>query len=263
VADAGNHRVQVLDRDGNFLLKWGSEGAGPGQFNEPWGIAIGADGTVFVADTWNHRVQSFTPTGQFLNSFGSFSNVQHDPQADPGKFWGPRDIAIDAEDNLYVTDTGNKRIQKFTPEGQFLQAWGGGGIIPGTFEEPVGIDIDEQGNIYVADTWNRRIQKFDADFNPITEWEVSGWESESVVNKPYLVTDRQGRVFISDPEGYRIIAYDGETGEAIVTWGQYGQDLASFQLPTGVAVDGEGHLLVADSDNNRIMKFAVPTLGGG
>ena len=88
------------------------------------------------------------------------------PRAEPGKFWGPRDIAIDAEGNVYVTDTGNKRVQKFTPDGQFLQAWGGGGIVPGTFEEPVGIDIESQGNIYVADTWNRRMQKFDPNFNP-------------------------------------------------------------------------------------------------
>lgn len=161
---------------------------------------------------------------------------------------------------MYITDTGNKRVQKFTADGRFLQAWGGGGIIPGKFEEPVGIDIDPQGNIYVADTWNRRIQKFNSDFTPLLQWEVAGWESESVVNKPYLTVDKLGRVYVSDPESYRIIAYDSNSGEVQVTWGQYGQDLASFQLPVGVAVDGEGNLLVADSDNNRIMKFVVPAL---
>ncbi len=259
VADSGNHRIQVFDKDGNFLLKWGSEGAQPGQFSEPWGIAVAEDGTVFVADTWNHRIQAFTSTGQFLRAFGSFVNVQNDPQAETGKFWGPRDIAIDAQGNLYVTDTGNKRIQKFTSTGEFLQMWGGGGIIPGSFEEPVGIDIDSQGNIYVADTWNRRIQKFDINFNPIAQWDVVGWESESVVNKPYLAVDPENRVIISDPEGYRLIAYTN-TGEVLVTWGQYGQDLASMALPTGFDFDREGHLLVADSDNNRIMKFLVPTI---
>ncbi len=260
VADAGNHRIQVFDQAGNFLFKWGSQGAGPGQFNEPWGIAVGPDGAVYVADTWNHRVQVFGPTGEYRTEFGGFANVQHDAQAEPGKFWGPRDIAVDAAGNVYITDTGNKRVQKFTADGRFLQAWGGGGIIPGKFEEPVGIDIDPQGNIYVADTWNRRIQKFNSDFTPLLQWEVAGWESESVVNKPYLTVDKLGRVYVSDPESYRIIAYDSNSGEVQVTWGQYGQDLASFQLPVGVAVDGEGNLLVADSDNNRIMKFVVPAL---
>ncbi len=262
VVDSGNHRVEVFDRNGNFMRKWGSEGAEPGQFSEPWGIAVGRNGTVFVADTWNHRIQAFTPSGEFLTTFGAFANVQLSAQEQPGNFWGPRDIAVDTEGNLYVTDTGNKRVQKFTPAGEFLQAFGGGGVVPGSFEEPVGIDIDNQGNIYVADTWNHRIQKFDANFNPVLQWDVVGWESETVVNKPYLAVDGQGRVFISDPEGYRIIAYDGATGEVLATWGQYGQDLASFQLPVGIDVDAQGQLLVADSDNNRIMKFVVPSLGG-
>ncbi len=167
---------------------------------------------------------------------------------------------MDNDGNLYVTDTGNKRVQKFTPDGQFLQAWGGGGIIPGTFEEPVGIDIDNDGNIYVADTWNHRIQKFDPNFTPLLQWEVKGWDSESVVNKPYLTVDDQNRVFISDPEGYRIIGYNGNTGEVLLTWGQYGQDPASFKLPVGVEMTASGQLLVVDSDNNRLMKFEIPAV---
>ena len=257
VADSGNHRLQVFDKDGNFLLKWGSQGAGPGQFNEPWGLAVAKDSTVYVADTWNHRIEVFSAQGEFLRSFGSFMNVQ-DPKADPGKFWGPRDIAIDPQGNLYVTDTGNKRVQKFTPTGEFLGVWGGGGITPGAFEEPVGIDIDQQGNIYVADAWNQRIQKFDSNFTPLAQWHVTGWDTQNVFNKPYLAVDAQGRVFISDPEGYRVIGYD-PGGNIIVVWGQYGQDRSSFGLPTGLAFDAEGYLLVADADNNRIMKFKVPT----
>ena len=258
VADSGNHRIQVFDQEGKFLLKWGGEGSGPGQFNEPWGIAVSPEGEVFVADTWNHRIQVFRPTGQFLREFGTFANVQQgDVQFEPGKFWGPRGLAFDPAGNLYVADTGNKRIQKLTPGGQFLQTWGGGGIIPGSFEEPTGVDVNAQGNIYVADTWNRRIQKFDANFTPLAQWEVKGWESEGIFNKPSVAVDKLGNVYISDPEGYRIIVYTPE-GEIKGTWGQYGQDPASFALPLGLDFDAEGYVLVADADNNRIMKFEVP-----
>lgn len=258
VADTGNHRIQAFGKDGKFILEWGTQGTDNGQFNEPWGIAVSNNGTIYVTDTWNHRVQMFSLVGQYQGQFGSFANVQQgDPQAEPGKFWGPRDLAIDSQGNVYVTDTGNKRVQKFSPAGEFIQAWGGGGIVPGAFEEPVGIDIDNQGNIYVADTWNHRIQKFDANFQPLAQWNVTGWDSESVINKPSLAVDKQGRVFISDPEGYRIIVYDNN-GQVIGTWGQYGQDVASFGLPNGIAFDQIGNLLVADADNNRVMQFQIP-----
>jgi uncharacterized protein (TIGR03663 family) len=256
VADSGNHRIQVFDQNGNFLKAWGGvEGANPGELTEPWGIAISEDGRVYVADTWNHRIQVFDEDGNFITEFGTFANTNGEVDAWPGAFWGPRGIAIDKEGNVYVADTGNKRIQKFTPDGMYLGVWGGGGVVPGRFEEPVDVAIDHNGNIYVTDTWNQRIQKFDSDFNFIAEWPVVGWQSEDVVNKPFITVDSQNRVYISDPQNYRIIVYD-ENGELLSTFGQYGQDVESFKLPLGLAV-GEGDILfVLDSDNNRVMKFA-------
>ncbi len=257
VADSGNHRIQVFDKDGNFLFKWGSNGAAKNQFNEPWGIAVNKDGQVFVADTWNHRVEVFTDKGEFVREFGTFANAQSNPETDADKFWGPRGLATDAEGNVYVTDTGNKRVQKFTADGKLIHVWGGGGIVAGKFEEPVGIGLDKQGNIYVADTWNERVQKFDANFNPLADWKVVGWEGEGIFNKPFLAVDAQNRVVISDPERYRLIAYS-DKGDLLGTWGEYGRDLSAFALPTGLVFDNEGNLLVADADNNRIMKFAMP-----
>jgi hypothetical protein len=78
-----------------------------------------------------------------------------------------------------------------------------------------------------------------------------------VVNKPYLAVNAEGRVFVSDPEGFRIIAYS-QAGQVLGTWGQYGQDPASFALPNGLAFDRQGNLLVADADNNRMMQFEPP-----
>ena len=253
VADTGNHRIQVFDPQGNFVRQWGGPGEAPGHFNEPWGIAVDKEGNVYVADTWNHRIQVFDSEGKFLRQWGT-EGMTGGELGQTSVFWGPRAIAIDAEGNLYVTDTGNKRVQKFDPEGNFLGQWGGYGLTEGHFDEPVGIAIDQQGNIYVADTWNRRVQKFDKNFNYLTQWPIEGWVGESVVNKPYLAVDAEGYVYVSDPEGYRILVFDSE-GNFKATFGQYGNDAKSFALPTGLALDSDGRLWVADADNHRVMLF--------
>jgi len=254
VADGNNHRIQVFDSNGQFVTQWGSQGAGPGQFQEPWGVAVDQDGNVYVADTWNHRLQKFDSEGSFLLQWGTFGNTQGATVGQENVFYGPRDIAIDAAGNLYVTDTGNKRVVKFSPEAEFLGQWGGFGLQSGQFHEPVGIDIDADGNIYVADTWNRRVQKFDSDFVFLTQWPVHGWESESVVNKPYLTVDGDGHVYVTDPEGYRVIAFDAG-GTFLATFGGFGVGDGDFNLPLGIDVDESGNVYVADSANNRVMKF--------
>jgi len=254
VADGGNHRVQVFDAEGNFLRMWGTQGTGPGQFQEPWGLAVAPNGEVYVADTWNHRIQVFDSEGNFLRMWGTFAQTTEAVGME-GQFWGPRDIAIDAEGNVYVTDTGNKRVQKFSPEGKFLGQWGGKGIELGKMDEPVGIAINSMGQIYIADTWNQRVQKFNSQFLPLAQWSVEAWFGQSVVNKPYIATDPQGRVYVTDPEGYQVIVFTGD-GELVATFGQYGSDNQSFALPIGIDVDREGYIYVVDSGNHRVMKFA-------
>ncbi len=163
VADTGNHRVQHLAADGTVIATWGSfasldQGEAPGgTFNEPWGIAVAPDGTVYVADTWNHRIQHFAADGRFLGMWGTFG--QAESQA---AFWGPRDVAVDATGRVYVSDTGNKRIAVFDEDGNPLGEIGepAGGPLRGQLDEPVGIALGVDGLVYVADTWNSRIQAF-------------------------------------------------------------------------------------------------------
>jgi len=254
VADSGNHRIQVFDSSGKFLIQWGSEGDGPGQFKEPWGIAVDAAGHVYVADTWNHRIQKFDAEGTLLRQWGGYRATGGAAVGEEGFFWGPRDIAVDAAGNVYATDTGNKRVQVFDSDAEFLDQWGGFGVEDGQMDEPVGIATDEEGNIYVADTWNQRVQKFDQDLEFVTQWPITGWYGQSVVNKPYLAAGGE-RVYVTDPEGYRVLAFD-QDGEFVATFGEYGFDSKTFSLPTGVAVDGDGNVYVIDSSNHRVMKFA-------
>ncbi len=254
VADSQNHRVVKYDAQGRFVMQFGSQGSAAGQFNEPWGVAVGPDGSIYVADTWNHRVQKFDAAGQFQTMWGLFGDVGGVAQGGENLFYGPRDIAVDANGDVYVTDTGNKRVVKFSASGQYLGQWGGTGVEVGQFMEPVGLAVDSQGNFYVADTWNRRIQKFDRNWVPVAQWPFVGWEGESVVNKPYLDVDGQGNLYITDPEMFRVVKFDGK-GAVQAVWGQYGSDQSSLNLPTGIAVDGAGNVYVTDSNNHRLVKY--------
>ncbi len=275
VTDGRNHRVQVFAPDGRFLRAWGSycalyeagqpgcsdpDGAGPlplgaGQFNEPWGIALGPDGSVYVADLWNHRIQQFTADGRFLRAWGQFDRVQS-PMESPGLFYGPRAL-VAVGDRLYVADTGNKRVQVFTLDGQFVAAWGGLGILPGQLDEPVGIAALPDGHLVVADTWNRRIQLFTPDGAPVRSWPIAGWLDQSPTSKPYVAVDARGHIFVTDPTGFRVVVFDAQ-GNPLWSFGQYGEDVASFQLPQGIAVGPDGRIWVVDSGGHRVMAFPAP-----
>lgn len=262
VVDTGNHRIQHLSPDGKVLQVWGfysDSAAGTatdGGFNQPWGIGLGPDGSVYVADTWNHRIQKFTPDGEFITKWGYFGQAEN-----PEAFWGPRDVAVNAKGQVFVTDTGNKRVVVFDQQGNYLGQFGGGGLLPGEFDEPVGITIGTDGLIYVADTWNQRIQVFMQSegviFTSLRTWDVLAWFGQSLDNKPYLAVDAEGNLYAVDPEGYRIMVFSS-TGEALYFWGDYSVGMEGFGLVAAVALDGKGGIWVSDSGNSRLMYFTLP-----
>jgi sugar lactone lactonase YvrE len=97
---------------------------------------------------------------------------------------------------------------------------------------------------------------FAADFTYLSQWPIVGWYGQSLDNKPYVALDAQGRVLVSDPEGYRLLVFTAE-GQPLETWGDFGQDAQTFGLPSGLAVDEAGAVWVADTNNNRVMRFSL------
>jgi len=266
VADSRNHRILHFDQEGNFLRTFGTFGASDyttqtlapeGMFNEPWGLAVGPDGSVFVADTWNNRIQKFSAQGEFITMWGQFGVAESRYH-----FWGPRGVAVDDQGRVFITDTGNKRVVIFDSDGNDLGEFGGAGLGVGQFDEPVGIEVDNTGRLFIADTWNRRIQIMlpDADTlnfpNHIT-WDIEGWYSDTLDNKPFLTIDGDYRVFVADPMLGRVLVFN-QHGDFLFAWGGFGSGPDEIGIVGGLAVDPDGNVWVSDARNNRLMRFPVP-----
>lgn len=256
VADSLNHRIQHLSPDGQVLHAWGSfsdggGGAPGGTFNEPWGVAVAPDGSVYVADTWNFRIQKFTADGQFVRTWDSYGSPDF-----PQGFYGPRGLAVDGRGRLFVADTGNKRIVIFSPEGEYLAQFGAAGMSLGQLDEPVSLAFDAFGNVYITDTWNQRVQVFAPDpsglaFTPIAEWLVEGWYGVSLENKPFITVDAaSGEVSVTDPELCRLITFS-PVGQPLRVLD--GCAFGAFLLPSGIASDGAGGLWVTDAESGRLV----------
>ncbi len=244
VLDGGNNRVRLYSDDGTFLRD-----VGAGDLNDPWGIAAAPDGTFYVADTWNHRVQHYSADGALLNSFGEFGDTGG-ALDNGGAFWGPRDLAVDADGNIYVADTGNKRVQKFDATGNFLLAFGGNGVGVGQLAEPVGVAVGEDGTVYVADTWNRRIQVFNSEGIPLEQLiPIEVWAGQSVLNKPYLAVTGDS-IWATDPEGSHVLQFD-LNGAIQRVWGA-----GALTYPFGIAANDD-MLFIADSEAGRVVGYGL------
>ncbi|NWJ47171.1 MAG: TIGR03663 family protein [Chloroflexi bacterium] len=260
VLDSANGRVQRFDSAGNFLSKFGKIGNGDGLFGiiqndgGAGGIAIDEQGNIYVSDSWNYRIEKFDSSGKFLMKWGEGYDNKGDleqAKTQPKGFYGPRGIFYDTtRKELYVADTGNRRVAVFDANGNFLRQFGGRGSGPGQFDEPVSVAVSPSGKVYVTDMRNKRLQILDRDGNYISEIKFPNWRDQ-YLNEPYVTLDSVGNLFISDPTNARVYKYspDGSLLQTI-------ESNASLVLenPVGVAVGADGSLYIADAKRNNVYK---------
>jgi len=111
---------------------------------------------------------------------------------------------VDGSGNVYLVDTENHRIQKFTSTGTFITEWGGGGTGDGQFSTPQGIDIDTSGRVYVADAGNNRIQVFDTDGTFITKWGSWGTGDGELITPSNMITVGSDTIYVVESGNNRV-----------------------------------------------------------
>jgi sugar lactone lactonase YvrE len=159
VVDTQQDQVIVYDADSLKLLRRiGTGGKNhylttPGDFGAPQGVALDADGNVYVTDTLNNRVEIFDADGNFVSLFGKHGDG-------PGYFARPKGIAVDADGHIWVADEMEDRLQVFNRQGDLLAYIGGHGELPGQFKALIGVAIDKQNRVFTTEQFPGRMQEF-------------------------------------------------------------------------------------------------------
>jgi sugar lactone lactonase YvrE len=230
VGDWGNETVRKIAPDGVVsTLAGGREGSADGtgrnaQFHDPTGVAVDSAGNVFVTDTLNHTVRKITPASvvsTFVGTAGFYGSA--DATGAEARFYYPRAVALTPDGAVLVADSNNNTIRKITPEAVVSTLAGlAGGSADGVghnarFFAPWGLAVDQGGNVFVADTENHTIRK--------------------------IIPDR----VVSTLAGLATVpgAADGQGATA------------RFSSPRGVAVDAQGFVYVADTQNHAIRRISL------
>ncbi len=153
VVETGNHKISVLNENGDLIKTIGKRGSNPGEFNFPTSIWIDKSGKVYIVDTMNFRIQIFDKSGGLIKVFGEPGNAT-------GYFSRSKGIATDSLGNIYIVDALFHTVQIFDATGKFLYQFGEQGRDKGQFWMPSGIFIDNDDKIYIADSYNARVQIF-------------------------------------------------------------------------------------------------------
>jgi DNA-binding beta-propeller fold protein YncE len=229
-------------------------------------LALGEDDTIYVANRgweqitnvpWN-KTQLGTRIGKLtIGPVPGDEEVVCDfsrPGDGPGEMIWPAGIALDSQENVYVTDEWLNRVSIFDKDGNFLRLWGAPGSGDGEFNRPSGIAIDQQDTLYIVDSHNHRVQKFTPDGKFLARWGSLG-SAAGQFNSPWgLTVDQEGQVYVADHKNHRVQKFTPD-GEFVMQFGRYGTGKGQLHRPADVAVDPEGDVYVCDWANHRVQVF--------
>jgi len=244
-------RIQVFDRDGNFLRQWQTPEYANGK---PTGLSFNREGLLMVADTHYFRVLFYRPDGTLVEERtlgGEFGNQ-------PGTFGLVTDVVEDSRGNIYISEYGEfDRIQKFDPDGNFVMQWGGHGSEPGQFLRPQNLAVDGNDHIWVVDACNDRIQVFDATGDEATLIRIWGERGKEPgqLRYPYdLVLDGEGHIYICEFGNHRVqkLTLDGEP---LGSWGTQGRGKGQLFNPWAIVRDSNERIHVLDTYNHRLHRI--------
>jgi DNA-binding beta-propeller fold protein YncE len=268
VADHNNEAIKKIDPQGNITTVAGGNGLGlrdgparEAQFNGPNGLAVGPDGSIYVADSANHRIRRVTPDGRVETVAGSGPTGMGqgdfaDGPAGEARFSLPKGVAVAEDGTIYVADTA--RVRVISPDGVVRTLAGSGeiGLRDGKGPEArlsalSNIALGPDGALYVVDQANSAIRRVTRD-GEVTTLPIRGLKHPAGV-----AVAKDGTVYVTDTGNYRVVALTpGGAVRVVAGTGERGYvdgpaERAQFGAPGGLVLHGS-RLYVADDLNHRI-----------
>ena len=247
------HFFGLNDRTYRYSHTIGNQASeGPG-FYQLTDLAVGQDGVIYVVNRSiptrrpGVRVVMINLDEEYLGDFGGLGE-------EGGKFVRPIAIALDSQQNVFVSDEWLQRISIFDKKGQFLDQWGIKGAGDGQFDRPTGLAFDKEDHLFLTDSANHRVQVFNRDGKFLHQFGSFG-TGEGQFNLPWGITfDQHGDVLVVDWRNDRVQKFTPDGG-FLGTFGSSGDLVGQFNRPSGVAVDRDGDIYVVDWLNHRVQVF--------
>ena len=302
IADKWNRRIRKITAStgvistvaGNGTSSYSGDGgqATAAGLPFPEGVAVDGSGNLYIADRYSNRIRKITASTGVISTVAGNGTAGYSGdggQATAASINGPKGVAVDSSENLYIVDTNNHRIRKVTAStgvistvagnGNYLYLGDGGQATAAGLHNPVGVAVDGSGNLYIADTSNNRIRKVAVSTGVISTVAGNGGgyysgdggqATAATLRLPSGVfVDGSGDIYLADTDNSRIRKVTASTGvistvAGNVSTGDFSGDgsqatAAGISRPGGVSLDGSGNIYIADTYNNRIRKVTVAT----